>query len=51
MLYVLVVIMFSGQAVVIERDGLDAGTCASIGKRFIDTGRAANFACLERFDV
>lgn len=51
MLVVLVIIMFSGQAVVIEREGLDAGTCASIGQQFIDTGRAATFACLERFDA
>ncbi len=51
MLYILVVILFSGKAVVIERDGLTEFDCRANGERLVETGQAALFACFERVDA
>lgn len=51
MLYVLVIVLFSGQAVVFEHSGLDEHTCRAVGEQAIASGQAATFACLERADA
>ena len=51
MLYVLVVILFSGQAVVIERGGLEADACRAAAEQLVASGQAAIARCFERIDV
>lgn len=51
MLYVLVIVLFSGEAVVIERDGFTAADCRATGERLVEQVTAALFQCFERVDV
>lgn len=51
MLYVLVVILFSGQAVVVEYGGLDAEICRAAAEQLVDSGKAAVARCFERADA
>lgn len=51
MLYVLVIVLFSGQAVVFERDGLTEAACHAVGERAVASGQAATFTCVERVEA
>lgn len=50
MLVVLVIILFSGQIAVVERDGLDQAGCRELGERALAAG-AVEYRCIEQADV